>query len=137
MGYVVGLLLVAGVLAFIGWPLLRREVAESDETFGAAPVAGPAAAGQELARREQDLARRKEQVLATLNELEYDFQMRKISPEDYRLLKARLIEEAASMFGKGDGVGAAVSPALEAAIEAQIAAAREEKPPTSGGRETT
>ena len=137
MGYVVGLLLIAGLLAYIGWPLLRREPAEGNDTFEPAPVAGHGAEGQELARRAEELARRKEQVLATLNELEYDFQMHKISPEDYRQLKAGLIEEAASMFGKDDTVAQAAPSALHAVMEPDMAAERLQPSPASEGREAS
>lgn len=129
MGYALGLVLVAGVMAFIGWPLLRREEGEGDDAFELAH----AAAQEELARRQEELLRRKEQVLAALNELEYDFQMRKISPEDYRVLKARLIDEAAAVLGKGEAHGQAGRLALEAAIEAEVAAELEKEPSAPKG----
>lgn len=123
MGYVLGLVLVVGVVTFIGWPLLRREAGDED-----ASLERPQAAADE------ELARRKEQVLAALNELEYDFHMRKISPEDYRVLKARLIDEAAAVLGKGEARGQAGWAAMEAAIEAEAAAELEkETAPSKGG----
>ena len=127
MGYVLGLVLVAGVMAFIGWPLLRREAGGADEALEVAQAAPQSAA-------EEERAGRKEQVLAALNELEYDFHMRKIAPEDYRVLKARLIDEAAAVLGRGGEHGQAGWEALESAIEAEVAAELEKESSTSEGR---
>jgi len=129
VGYVLGVILVAGLVAFIGWPLLRRDADESGNALEWFPgVPGAAREEQEAVRR------RSEQVLADLNELEYDFQMRKISPEDYRFLKARLIEEAAAVLNIGKAQAQTELQELEAAIEAEVAAELEKELSASKGR---
>jgi hypothetical protein len=73
--YLLGLALVAAVAWFVSAPLLGHGAARS-----------PAAAGDPERYR---LEREKDLAFGAIKEAEFDFQMGKLSPEDYALLRAK------------------------------------------------
>lgn len=107
MPYVIGLLLVVIVVGLIGLPLVRREEADEEE----APWNSEEDGG---------LEKEKENVFTALNELEYDYQMRKISEEDYRALKARLTREAVLILQEEEAGEGEELKDIELAIEKEI-----------------
>jgi len=105
--YVIGLLLVVIVVGLIGLPLIRREEAGEEEALWNNDGNG-------------GLEKDKENVFTALNELEYDYQMRKISEEDYRALKARLTREAVLILQEEEAEEGEELKDIELAIEKEI-----------------
>lgn len=121
------LIMVLGVIAYVGLPLFRP-----DEDFEYAPVAGGlndpyAASAKEIERKD---------VFSALNELEYDYHMNKVSEDDYHEMKEELMRRAALFLQDEEGDDEALldvdfedlDPSLcheiEAEIEKEIAAVK-------------
>ncbi len=77
VGIVIVLILVAVLVA---WPLLRTEKPGYRKAL--------LADDEELAENE------KETVFTTINEIEFDYQMNKLSPDDYEILKSQYKQKA-------------------------------------------
>ncbi len=78
-------------------------------------------------------------ALASIKDLMFDYEMGKVSTEDYESLLALTKSEAAQLRKQMDQLSASVDepgidPALGAQIEALIAQARKQPPPTNGNR---
>lgn len=71
MNILVVLLLLCVVAFFVGYPLIKPEY-DSDEDNMA---------------RNQKLKSEKDAVMTTLNEIEFDYQMGKLSDDDYEIMK--------------------------------------------------
>ncbi|MDA8211662.1 MAG: hypothetical protein M0021_07295 [Clostridia bacterium] len=106
------------ILFLVGFPLIRKDKATGDKWWE-----------EELV---SDLEKDKEAVFTTLNEIEFDFQMKKLSEEDYQILKEKhqrlavqiLKEEEAQQvnaLAREEG-RAVVSEARKADVEAEIEA---------------
>lgn len=54
----------------------------------------------------ENLILRKEEVIAALNDLEYDFRMRKIGEPDYLQMKEKLTREAIDLMKRADELAA-------------------------------
>jgi len=117
------LLLIAAlfvlVAIFIARPLLEsqaRLATEEEKTLSAI-----------LAERDQ--------VLDTLQELDFDYQLGKIPEEDYPPQRALLLQKGAGILKQLDAQrGESMSAPAEDAVEAAIAARRQEKAPANGQR---
>lgn len=113
-----GLVLVGTALYLVASPLFR-------------PV--PEGAWEEETDERAALKRDKESVFTTLGEIEFDYQMKKLSPEDYQALKnmykRRAVyvlkaEEESRTVGSGmdrASLEAEVEREIEAEIEAELA----------------
>lgn len=81
MTFILGLLIVLVSLYFIAAPYLAEPI--------------EAAAG---IQDENDVEKQKESIFTTLNELEFDFRMKKISEEDYKVLKNKYKSQAVTVL---------------------------------------
>ncbi len=118
MGYIVGLLILAFCLYLVITPLLRPKQSTK-------PL--------EVLEEEFDEISL-ESVYATLNELEMDYNMQKLSDEDYQRLKSEYENLAAELIAKEkrqDGNSAKsqdnVVKDIEAEIEEELAKLRKER----------
>jgi rRNA maturation endonuclease Nob1 len=91
LSFVILFLLLAIVIAFIAYPLLRREAyavtATSDDL--------------------DNLATRKDSLYSMLKELEFDYDMGNLSPEDHRVLEEKYKRKAAATLREIDALSAA------------------------------
>jgi hypothetical protein len=110
-------LLGVAVLA-VGWPLWRErqepEIVE-EALVASAAVADPLG----------DLIDRRDSIYQAIKELEFDYQVGKVSEVDYQAFDAQLKTQAVAVLKEMDALQAAeVDAALDAQIEAEIAALR-------------
>ncbi len=103
----IALVLSVGALAFVVWPLLKP---------------GPAPAMVEDDRL-TELLGRKDAVLKAIKDLEFDYQVGKLSEEDYQLYDQRLRRQAVALLQQIEQV-APQSADIDAAMEAEIAQRR-------------
>jgi len=82
--------------------------------------------------REKALQQRKEDVYAAIKEMDFDFEMGKISEEDYRELKSQYKGKALKILKELDGVDGGED--IDAAIERDVHRLRKKK--RKGGKET-
>lgn len=108
MEYLLGGLVVVAVLAFVVLPLVRRTGGET------ATVASPAPAEERAA------------IYRELLELELDQRVGKVTEADYKELSEALLARAAALISVED----AESTTVDAAIEHEIAAMRQKRPPS-------
>ncbi len=103
----IALVLSVGALAFVVWPLLKR---------GPAPV---------LVEDDRltELLGRKDAVLKAIKDLEFDYQVGKLSEEDYQVYDQRLRRQAVALLQQIEQV-APQSADVDAALEAEIAQRR-------------
>jgi len=116
----VGLVLILAVILFlVGFPLIRKDKPNRDKWWE-----------EELV---SDLAKDKEAIFTTLNEIEFDYRMKKLSEEDYQILKEKyqrlavqvLKEEETHQVGvltREEEDRTAVSKVGKADVEAEIEA---------------
>lgn len=120
---VVGLALVAVVAYLVGYPLVRVE---------------PEPSGLESEwDEEEQLEKRREAIFTTLGEIEFDYQMGKLSQADYEALSREykrqavqvLQEEERELEGSSPGgsLEAEVEREIEAEIERELAKIRQQK----------
>lgn len=118
MSFVVGLLialLFSGLaIAAVAWPLLKR---------GPTPVL---VEDDRLA----ELLHRKEQVLASIKELEFDYRVGKLSEADYQQYDQRLRRQAIGLMQQIEQMAPA-SAGLDAALEREIELRRQVKSATA------
>ncbi len=103
----IALVLSVGALAFVVWPLLKP---------GPAPV-------MVEDDRLTELLGRKDAVLKAIKDLEFDYQVGKLSEEDYHLYDQRLRRQAVALLQQIEEV-APQSADMDAAMEAEIAQRR-------------
>jgi hypothetical protein len=82
--------------------------------------------------REKALRQRKEDVYAAIKEMDFDFEMGKMSEEDYRELKSQYKAKALEILKELDTVDGGED--IDAAIERDVQRLREKK--RKGGKET-
>lgn len=120
MTFILGMLIVLVALYFIAAPFLSENE----------PM--PAAA---IPKDEDGFEKQKESVFTTLNELEFDFRMKKISEDDYRVLKNKYKSQAISVLKSEEDldtligrkqirIDAEMAKKLENEIETQVAELR-------------
>jgi hypothetical protein len=112
----IALVLSVGALAFVVWPLLKP---------------GPAPAMVEDDRL-TELLGRKDAVLKAIKDLEFDYQVGKLSEEDYQLYDQRLRRQAVALLQQIEQV-APQSADIDAAMEAEIAQRRRVLEPARAG----
>ena len=103
----IALVLSVGALAFVVWPLLKP---------GPAPV-------MVEDDRLTELLGRKDAVLKAIKDLEFDYQVGKLSEEDFQLYDQRLRRQAVALLQQIEQV-APQSADLDTAMEAEIAQRR-------------
>ena len=103
----VALVLSVGALAFVVWPLLKP---------GPAPV-------MVEDDRLTELLGRKDAVLKAIKDLEFDYQVGKLSEEDYQLYDQRLRRQAVALLQQIEEVAPQTAD-MDAAMEAEIAQRR-------------
>ena len=109
MFFVIGLLIAAGLAAFVATPLLSREGAASASLpVDVTPMA--------------DLARRRLVVYENLKDLEFEYQAGKIAAQDYQNLKQNYLGEAATLMAASQE--AEHLKETDALLEHEIAARR-------------
>ncbi len=115
-GVAIGLgLLVAGAVgAFVAWPWWARRRAFQPET------------GSRVRSRDEALGERHEAVLTALRDLDFDHTVGKVAEEDYGPLRHALLAEAADIVTRLDEEQAAAQAGIEARIEAEVLAIRQE-----------
>lgn len=112
---VLGVLLALSVAFFVGFPLWKKR---------------PEDEGEDLSEKQRTLFaldKRKEETYRALKDLDLDYQMGKLSLEDYQELNQRYKEEALALLKEmdeeqGDRI------AIEAEVEREILAARRRRP---------
>jgi len=78
---VVGIVLILALVAFlVAWPLVRTEKPDYRKML--------------LEEGEDLLDHEKEAVLTTINEIEFDYRMNKLSEDDYEILKSQYKQRA-------------------------------------------
>ncbi|MHB1421046.1 MAG: hypothetical protein ACYCX4_15950 [Bacillota bacterium] len=114
---IIGLIVVAVTVYLIGYPLLKRE--EDPEP------------GWETNPEEYDLDKQKESVFTTLGEIEFDYRMKKLSEDDYNMLKNRYRKQAVNILQAEEEVKLDLvnnfPDTLEAEIEKEIEAEVEQE----------
>ncbi len=80
----VKILLAVAVVAFVGYPLLREQMAGEEEL--------------ELPEEDEELYRRKETTYSALKELEFDYKTGKLSEQDFHELDARFKSSAVEIL---------------------------------------
>lgn len=109
-------LLVVAVIA-VGWPLWRerRQPALLEETLTVEADADPLA----------ELVDRRDSIYKALKELEFDYQVGKVSDADFQAFSTQLKSQAVAVLKEIDALQAiGIDPELDARIEAEIAALR-------------
>jgi hypothetical protein len=103
IAFLIALVLSLAALAYVVWPLLKP---------GPAPM---------LVENDRltELLGRKDAVLRAIKDLEFDYQVGKLSEEDYELYDQRLRRQAVGLLQQIEQV-APMSASLDAALEAEI-----------------
>ena len=112
----IALVLSLAALAFVVWPLLKP---------GPAPVIVED-------DRLTELLGRKDAVMAAIKELKFDYNVGKLSEEDYKLYDGRLRRQAMGLLQQIEQV-APLSAGLDAAMEAEVSRRRRVAEPTPAG----
>lgn len=104
---VVGIVLVLALVAFlVAWPLVRTEKPGYRELL---PEEG-----------EDLLTRDKEAVFTTINEIEFDYKMNKLSEDDYEILKNQYKHKALEILQEEESAGLATdSPGVKQQAKAE------------------
>ncbi|MHB1125820.1 MAG: hypothetical protein ACYC2T_02530 [Bacillota bacterium] len=109
---IIGLIVVAVIVFLVGYPLVKREE-ESDPVW-------------EAGSEDLDLDKQKESVFTTLGEIEFDYRMKKLSEDDYQMLKNRYRKQAVTILQAEEDVKLDLvdnsTDTLEAEIEKEIEA---------------
>lgn len=112
-----GLILIAITAVAIAWPLLR----ERDEAEVAEAIQEAAAAEDPL----DELEDRRDSIYLAIRELQFDYQVGKVSDVDYQAFDSQLKAQAVAVLKEIDALEMAeADPDLDARIEAEIAALR-------------
>ncbi len=72
------LLLLSASLILIGYPIWKGRRVEGEQTDGLDAL---------MAKNEKDKTREKDVIMGALSEIEFDYHMKKLSEEDYQVLK--------------------------------------------------
>lgn len=112
----IALVLSLAALAYVVWPLLKP---------GPAPVIVED-------DRLTELLGRKDAVMMAIKELEFDYNVGKLSEEDYQLYDQRLRRQAVGLLQQIEQV-APQSAGFDATVEAEIARRRRVAEPTAAG----
>src|SRR5688500_6530286 len=86
---IIAILVALGTVAYIGYPILRRDQSFAPDPFGAPSVI-------------RELRAEKETLLRTLKDLEFDRASGKLSTEDYSVLRSRYETRAMAVMQELD-----------------------------------
>ena len=112
MIYLLSAILTGGVLTAICWPLFGR---------------GNTAESAILEETQWDLLQRKKDVvLANIQDLDFEHKCGKLSQEDYRRIRNELTAEVAGIYNEIDGIESGQD--LDALIRTEVAARRQHTP---------
>lgn len=116
----VAFLLIIGTILYVGLPLFRSKTAHKVGSL------------QPLQKqRAEDLLSRKETLYSTLKDLDFDYKMGKLSPEDYEELKRQYEGEAISLLQEMDALSN--RSLLDEQLEAEISTYRQVLREDQGG----
>lgn len=116
---IAGMLLIVALVLAVGYPFFSR----------------PPVHRSVIGVRSQELQERKEQLYASLKELEFDRDLGKVSAADYERLRQPLEDEALRIIEEIDEInGHSHSPALRPQLEAEVQARRQVAPSEAGLR---
>jgi len=105
---VIGLVMIAGAIAIIGYPLIQKDIHNSKVK---------PAKNIPLGYEQQ-----KEIVMSSLGEIEFDFNMHKLTVDDYQELKALYKEKAVQLLKAYDKVSGVSEKDLVRKLEEEIEA---------------
>ena len=108
MELVIGLVMIAGAIAIIGYPLIQKDI----HSLKVKP-----AKNIPLGYEQQ-----KEIVMSSLGEIEFDFNMHKLTVDDYQELKALYKEKAVRLLKDHDQVSGVSEKDLVRKLEEEIEA---------------
>lgn len=118
MVYLLSAILTGGVLTAICWPLFAR---------------GNRAESAILEETQWDLLQRKKDVvLANIQDLDFEHKCGKLSQEDYGRIRNELAAEVAGIYDEIDGIESAQD--LDALIRTAVASRREQPPAQAPAR---
>jgi hypothetical protein len=116
---VVGALLLLGIaVVAVAWPLVqeRRNQGQAELALDALPEVDPLV----------DLYAQRDSIYQAIRELRFDHQVGKVSDADYKAFDSHLRANAAAVLKQIDALKKAeADPALDASLEAEIAALRQ------------
>lgn len=107
MEIIAGILMVIIAVALIGVPFMEKEVDEN----GIIENSGTLTLGQ-----------RKEILMTTLGEIEFDYKMNKLTKEDYQELKSLYKEKAVNVMKREDQIKGISQEALIQKVEDELEA---------------
>jgi len=87
------LLLLSVSLILIGYPIWKGRREEGDQAGGLSPF---------MATNEREKSQEKDIIMGTLSEIEFDYHMKKLSEEDYRVLKNKYAKMAMEILEEED-----------------------------------
>lgn len=124
------LALAVAIALFIGRPFLAQTQSEPDEV---------AAAEDLLEHRRSTLLAERDQVLGTLQELEFDYTLGKIPAEDYPVQRTELLKKGSYVLRQLDELQPNLqqSSSVEDRIEAAVASRRADAVQTNTGETNT
>ena len=108
MELVIGLIMIAGAIAIIGYPLIQKDI----HNLKVKPTKNIP-----LGYEQQ-----KEIVMSSLGEIEFDFNMHKLTVDDYQELKALYKEKAVQLLKANDKVSGVTEKDLVRKLEEEIEA---------------
>ena len=108
MEAVIGLVMLAGAIVIVGYPLIQKDIQNYKVKT---------AKNKPLAYEQQ-----KEIVISSIGEIEFDFNMNKLSVDDYQELKAIYKEKAVQLLKENDKVSGVNESDLVRKLEEEIEA---------------
>lgn len=106
MEAVIGLIMLAGALVIVGYPLIQKDIQN---------LKVKTAKNKPLGYEQQ-----KEIVMSTIGEIEFDFNMNKLTIDDYQELKAIYKEKAVRLLRDNDKVSGIDEKDLVRRLEDEI-----------------
>lgn len=108
MEAVIGLVMLAGAIVIVGYPLIQKDIPNYKVKT---------AKNKPLGYEQQ-----KEIVMSSIGEIEFDFNMNKLSVDDYQELKALYKEKAVQLLKENDKVSGVNETDLVRKLEEEIEA---------------
>lgn len=113
MEFVLIAILIAAVFAFLAYPLFTPTREENSPSSNAL----------------ETLIAQRDSAYAAIRDLDFDFQLGKLSESDYRTLRERYKARAASVLQQIDAVSGDVAASADARIEEEVTRRRAAKTP--------
>ncbi len=112
MEFILIAILVVGVIAFIASPLRRGAVP--------LPLASTREEQSQSSNALETLIAQRDSMYAAIRDLDFDFQLGKLSPGDYQTLRERYKARAASVLQQIDAIDGKGDVSADARIEEQV-----------------